>query len=77
MLEEYQLKQMAAQNQACGQLGYAIQAHIQPPTVGENIDRQIEIHRSAIARLEETRANLDKANLLNIKISDLREAMQY
>lgn len=50
---------------------------IQMPTVGQNIDNQIRRHRDSIARLEATRASLDKANLLDLKISDLREAMNY
>lgn len=61
---------------ACGQIG-GLNSLVGMPTVGENIDRQIEHHKAAIARLEATRANLDKANLLAIKISDLREAMNY
>jgi hypothetical protein len=58
------------------QLGCIADA-IQMPTVGQNIDNQIQRHQEAINRLEATRANLDKANLLNLKISDLREAMNY
>lgn len=50
---------------------------ILPPTVGENINNQIEMHRNAIARLEATKSNLAKANMLDLKISDLREAMNY
>jgi hypothetical protein len=47
------------------------------PTIGENIERQIKHHVEAINRLEITRQDLAKANLLDLKISNLREAMSY
>lgn len=71
---ECNAKLLAAQG---AQLGLINATPIQMPTVGENIDRQIEAHLAAIKRLEATRVNLGKANLLGIKISDLREAMSY
>lgn len=70
-MREAMVMKQAAQSAMIG--GY----DIQPPTIRENIDRQIESHMSAIARLEQTKANLGKANLLDMKISDLREAMQF
>lgn len=74
MYDQFALKQREA-NMAQGAL---VGAHdIQPPTVRENIDRQIEHHEAAIRRLNETKLRLDSANLLDIKISDLREAMSY
>lgn len=50
---------------------------LKTPTIGQNICCQIAMHQDAIARLEATMANLEKANLLDLKISDLREAMNY
>jgi uncharacterized small protein (DUF1192 family) len=47
------------------------------PTVRDSIDQKIAYHQDEIERLNETRAELEKANLLDMKISDLREAMNY
>jgi hypothetical protein len=46
-------------------------------TIGENIARQIKAHVEAIERLKTTETNLAKANLLELKISELRDAMNY
>ncbi len=71
---EQKLQSMA---NCAGQLGGINAQAYSMPTVGENIDNQIKTHQAAITRLEATRASLDKANLLDLKISDLREAMNY
>lgn len=44
-------------------------------TVGENIDARIAQMKAEIARLEESKASL--APLLQMKISDIRSAMNY
>ena len=74
-MNQAKLKEAASLQKAQGAIvgGYAIQ----PPTVRENIDQQIEVHEAAIRRLNETKTRLGAANLLDIKISDLREAMSY
>jgi hypothetical protein len=46
-------------------------------TIGENIERRIIEKRREIASLEEVREKLVKANLIDVKISDLRQAMQF
>ena len=71
---EVYMKQLAAANHQVGLVGAGC---IQPPTIRENIDRQIEKHLAAVRRLEETKVNLEKANLLDMKISDLQQAMSY
>lgn len=45
------------------------------PTVGENIDAKIEMHRKEIERLEESKKTLGP--LLGMRISDIRDAMNY
>lgn len=45
------------------------------PTVLENIDTRINAMKAEIARLEESKMSL--APLLNMRISDIRSAMNY
>lgn len=47
------------------------------PTIAENIDRQIAELEARIANLKAHRQNLEKTGLLPLKISTLREAMNY
>jgi len=65
-------KQLAYANQICDAKTPFVE-----PTIGENIERQIAQHKAAILRLEETKKSMKAANLLNLKISNLREAMSY
>ena len=47
-------------------------------TIGENIQAQINHHKSEIARLEGLAAKMrEGASLLDIRIDDLRRVMQY
>tara|TARA_R110000868_G_scaffold348918_1_gene610078 strand:- start:77 stop:292 length:216 start_codon:yes stop_codon:yes gene_type:complete len=52
------------------------QVSIQDPTVGENLDKQIEYHKSRLAHLEDVKVRLGK-DLLDMKLYDAREAMGY
>ena len=45
------------------------------PTVGENIDTRITFLKAELARLEESKQTL--APLLNMRIRDIRDAMNY
>lgn len=73
----YDYGQNAQLQQALGSGQLNAARDIQPPTIRENITRQIEYHQAAIARLEFTRDRLEKSNLLDVKISDLQEAMRF
>lgn len=44
-------------------------------TVGENIDQKIAMHKAEIERLEKSKETLGP--LLKMKISDIRQAMNY
>lgn len=56
-------------------LGSGVKQIEHNPTVGENIDARIAQMKAEIARLEESKASL--APLLQMKISDIRSAMNY
>ena len=45
------------------------------PTVGENIDRKIHYLQGEIERLEKSKQDLSP--LLNMRIRDIRQAMDY
>lgn len=47
------------------------------PTIRQNLDQRIAMHRAAITRLEATKAKMEASNLLDVPIGDLREAMNY
>jgi len=47
----------------------------QNPTVEENIDRKIKYHQSEIDRLTKSKEALGP--LLNMRIGDIRQAMDY
>ena len=59
---------------AAGQVGFA-QSVDANPTVGENLDKRIAYLRSELERLEKSRESL--APLLNMRIRDIRDAMNY
>ncbi|MBP7966064.1 MAG: hypothetical protein KAZ23_01495 [Burkholderiaceae bacterium] len=62
---EYQLKQAYAEE-------------MQSRTIGQNINRRIAHLRAEIARLEGVREQLESgASLLDVRIEDLRQAMNY
>ena len=47
-------------------------------TIGENIDARVASLKAEIARLEDVKSQLGSgASLLNVKIEDLRQAMNY
>lgn len=47
-------------------------------TIGENIDARVAFLKAEIARLEGVKAQLGSgANLLDVRIDDLRQAMNY
>ena len=72
MLEgQYSNKLMAAE-QCRTQLGYADERN---PTVGENIDSKIAMLKKEIERLEASKVEL--APLMNMRIKDIRDAMNY
>ena len=69
-------------NQACAQLAYAEKAidsglisKQYDPTVRENIDSKIAYYKQAILELEQSKEQL--APLLDVKISMMRNAMNY
>lgn len=62
----------AAQNQCGGQLADMVDRN---PTVGENIDTRIAHLVREIERLEESKKTLGP--LLDMKIRDIRDAMNY
>lgn len=47
------------------------------PTVRENIENRIARAEAQVIRLKETKAKMEKSGLLDLRISDLREAMDY
>lgn len=73
MIEKgYALDGMAAAGQM--QVGVKIDHN---PTIRQNLDQRIAMHKAAITRLEATKARLEASNLLDVPIGDLREAMNY
>ena len=63
-------------------LGYANEAKVacaqevdRNPTVGENLEMKISMLKTELKRLEESRETLGP--LLNMRIRDVRDAMQY
>jgi hypothetical protein len=53
----------------------AVQAIDRNPTVGENIDSKIAMLKKEIDRLEASKVEL--APLMNMRIRDIRDAMNY
>ena len=47
------------------------------PTVRENIDGKIKSLRTELERLEKAKIDLEKTQLLDLHISDLRNVMNY
>lgn len=48
------------------------------PTILENINRQIEMHRNEIERLQRTKEHMASGqSLLGMRIEDLRRVMNY
>jgi len=69
MREEYAMKQGALVG------AQQISRLDENPTVGENIDRKISYLKGEIDRLEKSKADLGP--LLNMRIRDIRQAMDY
>ena len=71
MLEKY-----GAQEAGLG--GSQLQTRdIKQPTVRENLERQIAFHEGRVVKLRETLEKMDKTGLLDMRIDEIREAMNY
>lgn len=46
-------------------------------SVGEKLSKKIQKVKDELEKLEATKASLEKANLLDLKIGDLRQALDY
>jgi hypothetical protein len=68
MIEDYKLP---VENRA----GMLMAQRSEDFTVEENIDRKIKYHQAEIERLENSKVEL--APLLKMRISDIRQAMNY
>lgn len=47
------------------------------PTLAENIDRRIQRMEEEIARLKKVKFTLETGSILDVKLDDLRQAMNY
>ena len=66
--------------QAMGQYGQGvglIDSKMHNPTIGENIDMKIRQAEERVKMLKENRALMEKTGLLQIRIHDLRQVMDY
>ena len=55
-----------------GGMAYALN-----PTLRENIETKIQIHKEEIARLEKIMAQFEGTPIIDMNLRDLREAMQF
>jgi len=59
-------------------IGGALSMHPESRTIGQNINARIAGLKAEIARLEGVREQLESgASLLDVRIEDLRQAMNY
>lgn len=77
MDEKYEVAAQMARNYIGGQLGAGSgQAIGYNPTIRENLENRIAEHKKCIVELERIKGAMPE-NLVDMKISDLRSAMQF
>ena len=60
------------------EMKHAVYVEMQQRTIGQNINARIASLKAEIARLEGVREQLESgASLLDVRIEDLRQAMNY